>query len=166
MDYDFCAGTVTHVSRVSSIYGNSTEILTSHKMMFRVDGRPVEFGSAMNVSDGDHVSVAGVNKGGTLHAVALRNDSTGVIATKHIPPQFVIAGVTSLFLGAGCAACSTVGAIGAVASGSIVGLLALFPSLLTIAPGLICLYIHQQKRNEVLRAVEVLQRKPPSHFQH
>jgi hypothetical protein len=81
------AGKVSHVSTYSSTEGSvstspgggiSGTVSTSHTTFFRVDGKPARFGAALNVADGDAVTLVGYDKA-EFEAFALRNDSTGVV---------------------------------------------------------------------------------------
>jgi len=47
-------------------------------MLFRVDGKPVRFGKALNLANGDAVTLVGYDKG-EFEPLVLRNDSTGVV---------------------------------------------------------------------------------------
>jgi hypothetical protein len=83
-DIKFLSGIVSNVSTISSTYGYSSKgtgsTTTSHTSMFRVDNKPVQFPVAINLSEGDEVKVAGFNdKYGELHAVLIKNMTTGVI---------------------------------------------------------------------------------------
>jgi mannose/fructose/N-acetylgalactosamine-specific phosphotransferase system component IIC len=67
-------------------------------LFFRVNGRPAVFSGTPNVSDGDLVTLSGVDTGGDFKAFALRNDSTGVAYPGQTTLVYV-AGILFLILG-------------------------------------------------------------------
>lgn len=77
------SGTVSHVSATSFVQGavknGKGRVSTAHKTDFRVDGKAAYISAAVNIADGDHVTLVGDLKGGELRARALRNDETGVV---------------------------------------------------------------------------------------
>ena len=81
-DVKFLSGIATNVSLISSTSGSSNKgtgnTKTSHSFMFRIDSKPVKFYRLINLSEGDEVKVAGFIKMGELHAIVLKNITTGV----------------------------------------------------------------------------------------
>lgn len=80
--FSIIAGRVSHIISSTTVSGQVNRgrgtVSTSHKMSFRVNGRPAVFSGTPNVGEGDHVTLSGSDKGGEFRATALRNDSTGV----------------------------------------------------------------------------------------
>jgi len=72
-------GKVTHVSnyiRLSHAAGDGSYLRQT--TMFRVDGTPVRFQAAINIADGDTVTVSGRQAwNGEFNGLAMRNESTG-----------------------------------------------------------------------------------------
>ena len=67
-----------HSGIVSHIVTSSLTSSTTHKISFRVNGKPVFFSKRLNIGDGDHVDLVGQQIGGELKVRAIRNNSTGV----------------------------------------------------------------------------------------
>lgn len=77
------SGKVSNVGMRCRIFGRSNYqtvvVNDNHKTSFTVNGRPAFFFGTISVSDGDQVSLVGVNNGGEFQALALRNDSIQVL---------------------------------------------------------------------------------------
>ncbi len=141
MDYINYAGVVTHVAHESSVS-------TSHKTMFRVAGRPVKWGKALNMGNGDHVSVVGIDKGGTLHAIAMKNDSTGERNVKRVPAWMQVVSILLRVIGVACIGAAIIGEMpDALGYGIVCGL-----------AGIFLRFLHREKRDEVTAAEQMLNR--------
>lgn len=138
--------------------GVASHVAARQTTMFRLDGKAVEVSGPVHLAEGDRVSVVGKERDGTLHSFAMRNESTGVITRKRVHPELQMAGITSLFVGAGCAAC---GAWAGLGSNGIIGLVGAIPLMLTGVPGLVFFYVYRKQRDEILRAAEILHATPP-----
>jgi hypothetical protein len=74
-------GTVSHAREWTHtsgyVRGGNGRVRTYHRLLFRVDNRPVTMAGSPNIHDGDHVTVAGIQKS-EFAGYAVRNHSTGV----------------------------------------------------------------------------------------
>src|SRR5882762_9155743 len=105
MDFKQMSGKVSHLNQTSSTqgliqHGGRGTISTSHTTTFRVSGRPVEMRGAHNFGEGDLVSLVGVEKDGTMHPIAFRNDTTGIRADDR--PSIVLAVIFSIIAAVMC----------------------------------------------------------------
>lgn len=82
-NFSILSGQVSHVATTATVHGSvkrgKGNVSTSHKTDFRVDGKAASFRAAVNIADGDRVTLVGKTKGGEMCARALRNEQTGVI---------------------------------------------------------------------------------------
>ena len=88
MSYSTLSGRASHVRREAE----STE--------FRVDRQPVWIMSIPHLADGDLVSVVGHEKNGTVRAIVMRNDTTGVVSQRRLPWGLLEASPPTLIFGA------------------------------------------------------------------
>jgi hypothetical protein len=139
MSYATLSGMTSHVSRGSE----STE--------FRVGRQSVWIGAAPHLGDGDLVSVVGHEKNGIVHALVMRNDTTGVVSHRRLPSGVIEASPPMFIFGA--FALVTLLLFGGA---GLIFLPFVFPSA-----GFLLFVRH--KRNEVDRATEVLSQIPVSH---
>ncbi len=140
MSYATLSGTATHVRRGSE----STE--------FRVGRQSVWIMDTPHLADGDLVSVVGHEKNGTLRALAMRNDTTGVVSYRRLPAGMMEGAPPMLIFGAF-----------AVLALLMFGRFALmFLPFAFPAAGLL-LFIHH-RRGEVDRAKAVLREMPVPHI--
>lgn len=139
MSYATLSGKASHVRREAE----STE--------FRVGHQPVWIMNTPHLGDGDHVSVVGYEKNGTVRALAMRNDTTGVVSHRRLPSDLIQGAMPSLIFGM-LALCALLmfGRFG----------LFFFPFVL---PGAGFLLFVRYRRGEVDRANAVLRQMPASH---
>ena len=88
MSYATLSGTASHVSRGPE----STE--------FRVGRQSVWIMNTPHLGDGDLVSVVGYERNGTVRALAMRNDTTGVVSHRRLPWGLVEGATPALVFGA------------------------------------------------------------------
>jgi hypothetical protein len=86
------AGVVTNVRALSTTSGSMKkgdgQISTQHHMKFRIGNRAVTFSGSPNIGDGDAVTVSGKGSG-EFKAMALRNDSTGLVYKASLVPAII-----------------------------------------------------------------------------
>lgn len=118
-DFSILSGLVSHLSTTATVSGSvkrgKGNVSTSHKTDFRIDGQAVVFNAAVNIADGDQVTLAGKVKKGEFRARAIRNEETGVVYSGMttlayilgvvcvvigIPLSFIIIGIPLVLVGA------------------------------------------------------------------
>lgn len=97
---ELVTGTVSHLTTHSEVHGRVKKgqgsVTTSHKTDFRIDGRAAFFKGAINVADGDTVTLAGETIRGEFRAKAIKNLGTGVIYSEPTTAFFVFGGLAIL----------------------------------------------------------------------
>lgn len=90
------SGTVTHLDRMASTSGEIRngrgQIRTDHATSFRLDNRPVVFRGLADLGDGEPAVAAGYDRNGQFSALAVRNDSTGLIYHTTSLPYLLLGG--------------------------------------------------------------------------
>src|SRR5690606_25996199 len=102
------SGTTSHVSRITNTQGQMSngqgQIQTRHQTTSRLDNRPAYFRGVVDLGEGEPASAAGIDRNGMFHALAVRNDSTGLICYEPSTLLYVAAaaligiGVLMLFI--------------------------------------------------------------------
>jgi len=94
------SGKVSQVSQTKLAQGASLEgsgtAGPAPGLSFRVDDRPAYYRGQPAVGEGDLVTVAGLEHGGVLKALAIRNRSTGVDYGGATALQYLVLGVATL----------------------------------------------------------------------
>lgn len=94
------SGKVSHVSQTSSTHGQVQNghgtVSTSHQLSFRVDNRPATMKGTPSIGDGDLVTIAGLDRGGIVETLAVRNRSTGIDYGGAKTVQYIAAGICGL----------------------------------------------------------------------
>lgn len=77
------SGTITHLDRISSTSGRmqhgNGQIRTDHTTTFRLDNQPAVFRGVADLGADEPATAAGYMKKGMFTALAVRNDSTGLV---------------------------------------------------------------------------------------
>jgi hypothetical protein len=136
MSFTTLSGRGSHVRRE----GESTE--------FRVGRQAVSIMNTPHLADGDLVSIVGYEKNGTVRAIVMRNDTTGLVSQRRLPMEVVQNATPAL----GCGALSLLAIL-------MSGGLGLF-LLPLILPGAGFLLFVRYRSGEVSRARAILRDMP------
>lgn len=95
-------GAVTHLERITSTTGSmqngNGQIRTDHVTTFRLDNRPVRFNGVPDLGANENATAAGYARNGIFDALAVRNESTGLVYG-HSGMALMVAGVILGLLG-------------------------------------------------------------------
>lgn len=139
MSFATVSGTASHVNRGSE----STE--------FRVGRQSVWIMATPHLGDGDLVSVVGHERNGTIRALVMRNDTTGVVSHRRLPWGLIEGATPALVFGA-------FALVGSLMFGRLSHLFLPF-----VVPGAGFLLFVRYRRGEVDRAKEVLRQMAVPH---
>lgn len=103
MDMKIVSGSVSNVSRGSDYSYAATAqhgpvAIKNQLVSMRIDNKPVLFRTRTlpSITDGDQVTAVGVDKNGTIEALAIRNNTTN--SSYHPPTNMVMLGAALLIV--------------------------------------------------------------------